>query len=935
MFAGAAFTDSADIKATDAVNMLTALGVIDGYEDGSFRPNGTVTRAQMAKMIFVVWNGGKSDAKAYQTMDSAFADTKDHWARGYINFCASNNIIAGKSATTFAPDATVTGQEAAKMLLTVIGYDQTKAGLTGPKWKQNTMSYAGMCGLFDDVDASVENALPRQYAAQMIYNALDANRVKWSTDSNSFDEIQTWGNGSFVKETVGEKYMDLLKVTGVLTSVKEDSKGLFNAEIVVDNTAENTGSATTFSKISEDYSDMLGQSVKVLYKKGKTDNVFGVYATDDNEIAVAATAGEVSDYKPNDKTIKVAGTKYNLSGAELVYTVKSGDVKNASGDFASNATNGSVELTGGSKIADALIGTKNTDFKVNTASTVYFVSNDGDNKIDAIIVAPAQVVKVNYVGSSTITLANGVGSIDEDDYAAEEGIKKGDFVVYTADEDSTYYVDSLTKVETVTGTVEAVKNTTEAKIDGTYYKRGSECNDTPKANDKVTAAIYGNRYYDLDATSEASADDILFVKEAGKIQSGVASGVEATVLFADGTEKTIVVDSLYAPTNDENDIDATDAVVLTKNNSASYKAGTDGKVYVGGLYTYDIDGSKYDLTPFQQEDNDAGYDDVVDVTDGNTYVENNDSQRMLGNRIDDTAIIFVAKKYTTDKTTGMDAKVITGKELKTWDGTYGTLGQALCNTKNGVKTVMVGTIMAADSSYGSESGNYGIITSDPETVKINGSSYQSFKLWNGTEDVVTIAKSSEMNNAKKGNVVKFDTDGSENDTPKIKSLAVIGNKAAALGIEANGSTKYDVTLTSTGNKADQYTYTVDSDTTVLFISENDGVSGDLTGDYNSYETAIDGIYVKNVIYVAKADDTLDLLVIDVRTKLKAEGTLDKAVAGDISVVIDGNKSKITGIADTETAVQAKLKNVLAVKKLDAKLYTVVGNDGTAYTFTLE
>ncbi len=86
MFAGAAFTDSADIKATEAVDTPSALGVIDGYTDGSFKPNGTVTRAEMAKMIFVLWNGGKSDASAYQSMNSAFADTKNHWAAGYVNF---------------------------------------------------------------------------------------------------------------------------------------------------------------------------------------------------------------------------------------------------------------------------------------------------------------------------------------------------------------------------------------------------------------------------------------------------------------------------------------------------------------------------------------------------------------------------------------------------------------------------------------------------------------------------------------------------------------------------------------------------------------------------------------------------------------------------------------------------------------------------------
>ena len=77
MFAGAAFTDQADIKATDAVDMLVALGVVDGFEDGSFQPNGTVTRAQMAKMIYVL-RTGKSDASAYNNDKTSFTDINGH-----------------------------------------------------------------------------------------------------------------------------------------------------------------------------------------------------------------------------------------------------------------------------------------------------------------------------------------------------------------------------------------------------------------------------------------------------------------------------------------------------------------------------------------------------------------------------------------------------------------------------------------------------------------------------------------------------------------------------------------------------------------------------------------------------------------------------------------------------------------------------------------
>ena len=68
----------ADIKATDAVDTLVALGVVEGFEDGSFQPNATVTRAQMAKMIYVL-RTGKSDASAYNDDKTSFTDIGSHW----------------------------------------------------------------------------------------------------------------------------------------------------------------------------------------------------------------------------------------------------------------------------------------------------------------------------------------------------------------------------------------------------------------------------------------------------------------------------------------------------------------------------------------------------------------------------------------------------------------------------------------------------------------------------------------------------------------------------------------------------------------------------------------------------------------------------------------------------------------------------------------
>ena len=173
-FAGAAFTDQSSIKVDSKVlDTLTEKNVIKGYEDGSFQPDKTVSRAEMAKMIYVLRTNGGTDAATYaEKMSTNFNDVNNHWASGYIKYCYAYGIVAGKSSTVFAPDAPVTTVEAAKMLLVYSGHDVQKGGLTGAQWKANTMKLADQDGLLKGVEADIDAPLPRQYAAQMIYNEL-------------------------------------------------------------------------------------------------------------------------------------------------------------------------------------------------------------------------------------------------------------------------------------------------------------------------------------------------------------------------------------------------------------------------------------------------------------------------------------------------------------------------------------------------------------------------------------------------------------------------------------------------------------------------------------------------------------------------------------------------------------------------------------------
>ena len=173
-FAGAAYTDQSSIKVdSKVIDTLTEKNVIKGFEDGSFQPDKAVTRAQMAKMMFVL-RTGSDDASYYaKDMTDTFTDTVGTWSNGYVKYCQAYGIVSGKSSTVFAPNAPVTTAEAAKMLLVYGGHDVEKDGLTGTQWKENTLKLADAEGILTSVNTKPDDALPRQYAAQMIYNALN------------------------------------------------------------------------------------------------------------------------------------------------------------------------------------------------------------------------------------------------------------------------------------------------------------------------------------------------------------------------------------------------------------------------------------------------------------------------------------------------------------------------------------------------------------------------------------------------------------------------------------------------------------------------------------------------------------------------------------------------------------------------------------------
>ena len=865
MFAGAAsFTDEADIQAKDAVNMLTALGVIEGYEDGSFDPDGVVTRAEMAKMIFVVRNNSIDDS-AYANTASNLTDIDSHWAKGYIKFCESQGIIAGKGNGIFDPDATVTGTEAAKMLLVLAGYEPSKAGLEGTNWATNTLRYAGAAGILDDVSSGLESGLPRQYAAQMIYNTLDTDRVKWSTDSESFDNILNGG----VKETVGAAYMGLTKTVATLVSVQKDSLTLANPVA-----AESDGglnAAVNFTKVSTDYSDLLGQQVKVLYKDGKTNQVLGVTAMADNT-TITVAAGKVSK---NDAKIKVDGTSYALEN-----DINDNAEVNV---YVNDAANGPQNA--GPQDSDYFDGRN----LAQDASMMTFVDSDGNGKLDAVIVEEYIVAKTSYVGSDSVIVGN--TSYDFADENIDENLAKDDWAVVSYNR----YDDcrDITKVETISGTVTNVKTDENADdgefyqymIDGTWYNSAVLTDSTAvnyantdintvRAGDSVNAVIYNGVVFMIKRTS----DDNSVVTDAALVVSkddDTLQGKQMKLRFFNGDEEVVDFDT-----------------------DSAHKAWDE--VTPGHVYSYDISDGNYmmgDLT------NEADYYNGFTWQDGAAVEWDGTNTTIGGVKIADTAKILLWS--------GNASKVITGKQFVSSlgdsipaDGTTALLAsfRAEMGGLNRVGAAAFSVTTLPTDLVTKD--NYAYIVDDASWSRVN--SEVTYTIWTGTEYITVKEDHTRLNDRVKGSVIGYSSldeiDGS--DAKKINDVKYMDMEEDAV---ETVSTKQDAFTTYGGEDFD-----IDNDTVVLYVdssADSDKVGLESCDIQKAYENT-NGDMVSNILYYATGT-SLELLVVDARNEMSdspyvasiyQEADVMRAIPALGTIVTATDLENATGVSVANTTV---------------------------------
>lgn len=160
---------AANSQYEQAIDLLASLKVLGGYEDGTFKPENNITRAEFAKIVYVVFNGFSDvDADMYKSQP-AFSDTADQWFTGHVNWAYLNSIVGGYGDGTFLPNNNIAVKEAIKMIVTCV----TDRELSYPN---GYIQEARANGLLQDVVIANNDAnATRGQVAQMAYNLLFTN----------------------------------------------------------------------------------------------------------------------------------------------------------------------------------------------------------------------------------------------------------------------------------------------------------------------------------------------------------------------------------------------------------------------------------------------------------------------------------------------------------------------------------------------------------------------------------------------------------------------------------------------------------------------------------------------------------------------------------------------------------------------------------------
>ena len=532
------FTDSSKIQYAEAVDVMSAVKVIDGYAEGDFRPSTTLTRGAAAKIICNLILG-PTTASALVADAAPYSDVPtNHTFAGYIAYCQKTGIISGYADGTFKPANSLTGYAFMKMLLGALGYKADQEGYTGANWSIQVAKRALNVGLNDDLNGSFNGvkAVTREEACLYAFNTLKATMVEY--DKNS---TVTVGNITIKEQSDAKDMTNTGKTDG---NIDKDGKMQFAEKYFTD--LKKFGATDDFSRPATQW-------------KIKAEEVGKYTDTPDLTYTKAVKAGDIykdlalgSTIDKKDVTVYINGEKAEDASVALKKGSDSKigkDYLTKDGNTYSTAKNGVLTEVFYDKDDDSAIITQvvtyvgqiNKSVKATSSKDAYVVINQlpmsGDN---------ANVMAV----PSDLTGKTVSGTLE---FETNESYEDDAYVLYTysqtADE-----VKSLAVAEKVEGYVSQTINKADDKdqnngltLAGTSYKMsaaysGEELGEISVKEDH-TAYLdqYGYAIYVEEI--EEIGNYALLVNVADK---GTFVGKKAELVFTDGTTKVVTAEKDYS-----------------------------------------------------------------------------------------------------------------------------------------------------------------------------------------------------------------------------------------------------------------------------------------------------------------------------------------------------------------------------------------------------
>ena len=535
------FTDDSKINYEEAVDVMSALKVIDGYADGSFNPQGSLTRGAAAKIICNLILG-PTTASALSADTAPYKDVPtNHTFAGYIAYCQQQGIISGYADGTFRPAATLTNYAFLKMLLGALGYNAEIEGYIGDNWSIQVAKQALATGLTKGLDGELNGTdyATREQACLYALNTLKATMVDYDA------KITANVNGATV--TVGHSIATDVKWNIASKSdgnIKDDDyvqfaeKYFTNLELEIGNGIYGRPANTWKLKKSE-----IGAYTSIdptyVYTEG----------TDSGDVYKDLGKGVIEDY---DWTVFVNGEE--VAGKQIVLPVKGSDDE--------------YDYTGEGTVTEVYV-----DIDEETVTVIEYNHYLG------------QVTKVKTDDDGeyiTVKILSDGAKLDDKTFYVE-GYEEDDYVVFTVDYDEDEKDNVIGEVfepDTVTAEVTRVENDKEEVVKGKFgntYLRADGAKYTytdgddsakftqqdhmvydlddqgvkvhPELNEEYVLYLDPNGYVLAFEKAEEDASKYLWVKDSDEEMKDWV----AKVTLDDGTTAKVDLKNKYKPMNKKDD----------------------------------------------------------------------------------------------------------------------------------------------------------------------------------------------------------------------------------------------------------------------------------------------------------------------------------------------------------------------------------------------